>query len=136
MAETLTSSHPPENKIYFHSGSTPTYRTVTNTNSLPTTIPTIDITHISSTDPSIRLSLAKELISACSIYGFFYLTGHNLSQTLQDSTFEVMKRFFVLDIEEKMDAHVQENPAIRGYEPQGETRLDPNTKAGLSPSCP
>lgn len=45
-----------------------------------------------------------------------------------------MKRFFALDPEEKMDAHVQKNPAIRGYEPQGETRLDPNTKADFKES--
>lgn len=29
-----------------------------------------------------------------------------------------------------MDAHVQKNPAIRGYEPMLETRLDPRTKGG------
>ena len=42
----------------------------------------------------------------------------------------MLKRFFDLDMETKMDAHVQKNPAIRGYEPMFETRLDPKTKGG------
>lgn len=133
MAEILTPQipqPPPDNKVFFHSGSTPTYRTITTTSAPLTRIPTIDITDIDSPEPSIRLALAKELISACTTCGFFYLSGHGLSEMLQSSAFEVMKRFFVLDIEEKMDAHVQKNPAIRGYEPQGETRLDPTTKGG------
>ena len=37
----------------------------------------------------------------------------------------------MLDLESKMEAHVQKNPAIRGYEPMGETRLDPRAKAGM-----
>lgn len=44
--------------------------------------------------------------------------------------FELLKRFFALDSETKMTAHVQKNPAIRGYEPMMETRLDPRTKGG------
>lgn len=123
-----------EQKVYFHSGSTPTYRTVNTTSAPITTIPTIDISSIDSSDPSVRLGLAAELISACSTCGFFYLTGHGLSEQLQEDTFDVMKKFFELPIEEKMDAHVQNNPAIRGYEPQGETRLDLRTKAGSSSS--
>jgi hypothetical protein len=34
----------------------------------------------------------------------------------------------------KMDAHVQKNPAIRGYEPMLETRLDPRTRGGKTQS--
>lgn len=95
-----------------------------------TAIPTIDIRDIDDSDPSIRKALAKELYSACSSCGFFYLKGHSISEDLQIQTFEVLKRFFALDVESKMEAHVQKNPAIRGYEPMGETRLDPRTKAG------
>ena len=58
------------------------------------------------------------------------MKGHGISEDLQMETFEVLKRFFALDMESKMEAHVQRNPAIRGYEPMGETRLDPRTKAG------
>ncbi|KUJ19736.1 2og-Fe oxygenase family protein [Mollisia scopiformis] len=134
MADILTSPPPPENKVYFHSGSTPTYRLVTHTSAPITAIPTLDISQISSPDPSIRLSLAKELVSACSSCGFFYLTGHSLSPQLQTKTFDVMKRFFDLSIEEKMDVHVQKNPAIRGYEPRGETKLDPRTSGDIKES--
>lgn len=45
--------------------------------------------------------------------------------------FELLKTFFALDVETKMDAHVQKNPAIRGYEPMMETRLDARTKGDV-----
>jgi hypothetical protein len=47
-------------------------------------------------------------------------------------TFETIKRFFAEDEEVKMEAHVQKNPAIRGYEPMFETKLDPRTRGGKS----
>ena len=64
--------------------------------------------------------------------GFFYLKGHGLSEELQTGTFDVLKRFFALDFDAKMDAHVQKNPAIRGYEPMGETKMDPRTNLGAA----
>lgn len=45
-------------------------------------------------------------------------------------TFQVLKRFFALDLETKMDAHSIKNPAIRGYEPMFWTKLDGRTKGG------
>ncbi|KAH6671988.1 2og-Fe oxygenase family protein [Halenospora varia] len=131
ISDTPTSALPSDKPgyVFFHSGSTPTYRKVTAPPNAITSIPTIDITHINSSDPSIRLEIARSLVDACSTCGFFYLTGHGLLEELQNETFDVLKNFFALDLESKMDAHVQRNPAIRGYEPMGETRLDPKTRA-------
>lgn len=53
-----------------------------------------------------------------------------MSDELLAETFDLLERFFALDLESKMDAHVQKNPAIRGYEPMGETKMDPRTKLG------
>ena len=53
-----------------------------------------------------------------------------MSEDLQEETFDTLKRFFALDHDSKMDAHVQNNPAIRGYEPIGETKIDPRTRGG------
>jgi isopenicillin N synthase-like dioxygenase len=88
------------------------------------------VTGIDSPELATRQRIAKELLDACSTCGFFYLKGHGLSEILQEETFDVMKRFFVLDLDSKMDAHVQKNPAIRGYEPIGETKIDPRTRGG------
>lgn len=105
--------------MYFHSGSQPTYRKVTKnaTQSSFTSIPTIDISNIDSPLLEVRKQIAKEVYDACSNCGFFYLKNHGLSEDLLKDTFDVMKRFFALDIDTKMDAYVHKNPAIRGYEP-------------------
>ena len=94
-------------------------------------IPTINIREIDSEDEVVRQRLAQELYTACSSCGFFYLEGHGMHEELQSGTFEVLRKFFALDLEDKMEAHVQKNRAIRGYEPMGETRLDPRTRAGI-----
>ncbi|KAH6715584.1 2og-Fe oxygenase family protein [Leptodontidium sp. MPI-SDFR-AT-0119] len=120
--------------VFFHSGSTPTYRKVTKSTTQITTIPTIDITSIDSPDPSVRNALAQELYEACVSCGFFYLKGHGMSDELLAETFDLLERFFALDLESKMDAHVQKNPAIRGYEPMGETKMDPRTKLDFKES--
>lgn len=54
-----------------------------------------------------------------------------MTEELLAETFDVLKRFFALDFDSKMAAHVQKNPAIRGYEPMGETKMDPKTKQGM-----
>lgn len=117
--------------VFFHSGSTATYRKVITSVTSITEIPTIDVTKIDSPDPAVRKALADELFNACSTCGFFYLKGHGLAESLQVETFDLMKKFFSLDLERKMDAHSQKNPAIRGYEPMGETKIDPRTRGGV-----
>jgi len=99
-------------------------------NAVIKSIPTIDVTDIDSPELATRQRIAKELLDACSKCGFFYMKGHGLSEVLQEETFDIMKRFFALDLDSKMDAHVQKNPAIRGYEPIGETQIDPRTRGG------
>jgi isopenicillin N synthase-like dioxygenase len=77
-----------------------------------------------------RKRIAKEIYEACRSCGFFYIKNHGVPEEVIQSTFATMKRFFALDLDTKMDAHVQKNPAIRGYEPMLETRLDPRTQGG------
>lgn len=80
--------------------------------------------------PAARMRIAKEIHDACHECGFFYIKNHGIPQEMATETFALLKRFFGLDLETKMDAHVQKNPAIRGYEPMLETRLDPRTTGG------
>lgn len=95
-----------------------------------TSIPTIDLSELDSPSHQARKNIAEKIYDACSQCGFFYIENHGVPQQVITETLELLKRFFALDLDVKMDAHVQKNPAIRGYEPMLETRLDPRTKGG------
>ncbi|KAK6216080.1 hypothetical protein LQW54_003856 [Pestalotiopsis sp. IQ-011] len=117
-------------QVYFHSGSEVTYRKVSEKASGFTTIPTVDLTHLDGT-LSQRKAIAADVYKACHECGFFYIKNHGIPQEAVTEAFQLLKRFFALDIETKMDAHVQKNPAIRGYEPMLETKLDPRTQGDI-----
>ncbi|EAT77499.1 hypothetical protein SNOG_15274 [Parastagonospora nodorum SN15] len=116
--------------VYFHSGSDATYRKVAETPRGFTSIPIIDVSNI---DGSLadRKTIAADIRSACESCGFFYIENHTIPQESVDEVFALLKRFFALDLEVKMSAHVHKNPAIRGYEPMLETRLDPRTRGDI-----
>lgn len=115
--------------MYFHSGSEATFRKVSEKPSGFTSIPTIDLTGLDGS-PVMRQRIARDIYNACHECGFFYIKNHGIPDQVITETFELLKRFFALDLDIKMDAHVQKNPAIRGYEPMLETRLDPRTAGG------
>ncbi|KAJ0115024.1 hypothetical protein J7T55_001432 [Diaporthe amygdali] len=117
--------------VYFHSGSEATYRKVADKPSSFTSIPTIDLGALDSPSLEDRKKIARDIYEACSQCGFFYIENHGISKVVIAETLDLLKQFFALDIEAKMDAHVHKNPAIRGYEPMLETRLDPTTKGDI-----
>lgn len=120
--------------VYFHSGDKASYRRVKKTERSKgsfTSIPTVDISNIDSPFLEDRKAIAKEIYEACTTSGFFYLSHHGLHDELLQRTFSTLHSFFDLDLDTKMSAHVQKNPAIRGYEPMLETRLDPRTKGDI-----
>lgn len=132
MISTCSSNKSPKNDskyVYFHSGSEATYRKVASTPTSFTSIPTIDIRNISGTLDQ-KKAIAKQVRTACEECGFFYIRNHGISPPTIAAVFALLKRFFALDHETKMSAHVQKNPAIRGYEPILETNLDPRTRGG------
>jgi isopenicillin N synthase-like dioxygenase len=85
---------------------------------------------VSNIDGSLtdRKANAAEIRKACETCGFFYIKNHGIPQGSIDEVFDLLKRFFALEHEMKMDAHVQKNTAIRGYEHMLETRLNPRTR--------
>lgn len=115
--------------MYFHSGSSEGYRKISEQPKGFTSIPTIDIANIDGT-PAQRRAIAKEVFEACSKVGFFYIKNTGIPDQVMTGVFDLLRRFFELDRDTKMTAHVQKNPAIRGYEPMMETRLDPRSKGG------
>ncbi|KAK7923514.1 hypothetical protein PG985_007585 [Apiospora marii] len=115
--------------VYFHSGSEATYREVSDTPSQSfTSIPTVDLADLDSSSPEARQRIAREISNACRNCGFFYIKNHGIPEDVVRQAFALLRRFFALDHEAKMEAHAQKNPAIRGYEPMLETNLDPRTK--------
>ncbi|KAK7941377.1 uncharacterized protein PG986_013764 [Apiospora aurea] len=142
MAEVLTpvssvtqpSAVPRQDKkyVYFHSGSEATYREVSDASSSSfTSIPTVDLADLDSGSLEARRRIAREISDACSKCGFFYIKNHGVPEDVIRQTFALLRRFFALDHDVKMEAHVQKNPAIRGYEPMLETNLDPRTKGDI-----
>lgn len=129
----LTKAQDSDQYVYFHSGSEATYRKVAKTSGTSfSAIPTIDLTEIDSPSLEARKAIARSIYRACHDCGFFYIRNHGIPEEIISETFALLQKFFALDHETKMDAHVQRNPAIRGYEPMLETRLDPTTKGGVS----
>lgn len=95
-----------------------------------TSIPTIDLAKLDSPVLEDRKAIARGIYDACHTCGFFYIKNHGIPEDIISETFALLRRFFALNLETKMEAHVQKNRAIRGYEPILETRLDPTTKGG------
>ncbi|KAK8875042.1 2og-Fe oxygenase family protein [Apiospora arundinis] len=123
--------------VYFHSGSEATYREVlddtpSSSSSSFTSIPTVDLAGLDDeSSPTERQRIAREIRDACRECGFFYVKNHGVPDEVVRQTFALLRRFFALDTAAKMEAHVQKNPAIRGYEPMLETNLDPRTKGDI-----
>ncbi|KAF2170292.1 hypothetical protein M409DRAFT_64608 [Zasmidium cellare ATCC 36951] len=123
-----------EDVVYFHSGSTATYRKINKNTATGnfTSIPTIDLSALTSPDHSARKALAQEIYTACTTSGFFYASNHGIPEAEQTAIFDTMKRFFLeVDLQTKMEAHAHRNAAMRGYEPMLETQLDPRTKGDV-----
>lgn len=118
--------------VYFHSGAEATYREVSDRpSSVFTSIPTVDLAGLEDGTLEDRQRIARGIHDACAMCGFFYIKNHGVPDVVIRDTFALLRRFFALDHETKMEAHVQKNAAIRGYEPMLETNLDPRTKGGM-----
>jgi hypothetical protein len=116
-----------EKYIYFYSGPEPTYRKVADNPSAFTLIPTVSLAELDSPSLGARKRIAKSIYDACATCGFFYIENHGIPEDVIAETFDLVKRFFALDLDAKMDAFVHKNPTLRGYEPMFETT---KTKGG------
>lgn len=88
------------------------------------TIPIIDVSGLCSPDLEQREQVARELGSACRGIGFFYVTGHDISEhTLQD-VFAASRAFFQLHPEEKNALSIRNSSFFQGYLAIAEEQLD------------
>ncbi|GAY43584.1 hypothetical protein CUMW_075620 [Citrus unshiu] len=77
-----------------------------------------------------RLSTAKSIRQACIDYGFFYLVNHGVEEELISQMFNESKKFFSLQLEDKMKLARKEH---RGYTALCDEILDPSSTSEGDP---
>lgn len=98
-----------------------------------TNVPVIDIQPLLSNAPATK-QVANALRAACSEYGFFYITNHGISESLQQDLETFSHQFFQLDLASKMKIRMElGGKAWRGFFPvKGElTSGKPDLKEGV-----
>jgi isopenicillin N synthase-like dioxygenase len=78
-----------------------------------------------------REQVVSALGQACRGIGFFYLTGHGLSETLRNRMFRLSADFFSLSDEAKRRILYSSETGNRGYVPMKGEALDPSRPADL-----
>ena len=81
-------------------------------------LPIIDLAALEGAPDTRRQMLAK-LGRAARDIGFFYLTGHGLSEAQQQETLALAARFFALPEQEKRAVQMVHSPHFRGYNQVG-----------------
>lgn len=91
------------------------------------TIPILDLSKYQPGQPNSSSSkeFLKELYDAMSEVGFFYVQNHGVPLELQKKSFQTVKSFFKLPLEEKLEIELKNSPHFRGY-----SRLSNTIKAG------
>ena len=78
--------------------------------------------------------ISSQIREACTTFGFFYVTGHDVPVYLQDELEQLSHRFFALPSEEKMKIKMSAGgKAWRGFFPLGDelTSGKPDQKEGI-----
>ena len=90
-------------------------------------LPVIDLTQLNG-DFKQRNAFLEKLSSAARDVGFFYLTGHGISQQLSDDVQRVSRQLFALTEQEKLSVQMARSPHFRGYNRAGSeiTRSQPD----------
>jgi isopenicillin N synthase-like dioxygenase len=84
-------------------------------------LPILDFSNFGQ-DPAKDRAFLGELAHAARDVGFFYLTGHGISQSLIDNVLAVSRRFFALPESAKLEIEMVNSPHFRGYNRVGQER--------------
>ena len=84
------------------------------------TLPVVDVAGLYSDELSEREHAARELGRACREVGFFYLSGHRVSEELIAGLLQQTQAFFALPDEQKQQLYIGKSGNHRGYVPPGE----------------
>ncbi|WED78491.1 isopenicillin N synthase family dioxygenase [Aeromonas allosaccharophila] len=92
-------------------------------------LPIIDLAALKGV-PDLRRTMLAKLAAAARDVGFFYLTGHGLSEAEQRETLALAERFFALPEQEKLAVQMVNSPHFRGYNRVGAelTRQQPDLR--------
>ncbi|QND51044.1 isopenicillin N synthase family oxygenase [Phyllobacterium sp. 628] len=83
-------------------------------------LPTLDFARYR--NPAEREDFFEDLRHAARTYGFFYLSGHGVSDQLQKDIVAISKRFFALPQADKVAVEMVHSPHFRGYTRAGGER--------------
>jgi len=77
-----------------------------------TSVPVIDISALVnpsslSSSQEAKSAVAKQIYDACRRVGFFYVTHHGVSTSLQQQLMELSREFFALPVEEKLEINME-----------------------------
>jgi isopenicillin N synthase-like dioxygenase len=92
-----------------------------------TSVPTVDISGLRSSERAQRERVATEIGRAASEVGFFYVSGTGVDDELFDRMLAVTKEYFALPVEEKMRSYIGLSRCHRGYVPVGEEGVETGT---------
>lgn len=77
-------------------------------------LPVLDLTDLHAGGER-RARFLQQLGSAARDVGFFYLTGHGLSEQRQQEVMQLAADFFALPLEQKLAVRMRHSPHFRGY---------------------
>ncbi|TXR51959.1 isopenicillin N synthase family dioxygenase [Reinekea thalattae] len=90
-------------------------------------IPLIDISPLyQETETANKFSVAQAIDKACQESGFFYVTGHPISQQRIIEMRQLAEQFFSLPAEQKQKISIKFSNNHRGYGETAAEQLDPN----------
>ena len=95
------------------------------------TLPIIDMSGLRSESAGEREAVGRALKEVCLDKGFFYLTGHQVAAQTRDSALGVIREFFSLPLNEKLDADKAQSNCHRGYEKLKGQTLEPGAPADV-----
>lgn len=95
------------------------------------TLPMIDMSGLRSADAAERMAVARALRQVCLDKGFFYLTGHGVSEDMRGAALAAIREFFSLPLDEKLKSDKARSICHRGYEPLRGQTLEPGAPADV-----
>ncbi|KAK2040652.1 2OG-Fe(II) oxygenase [Colletotrichum somersetense] len=127
MGTSIIEPEPKTTLLRLESGNGPVTRRILCTplrDALSTEIPIIDISLAFSMDLADRMSVARQIRSASTTCGFFYLTNHGIDPGIIDSAYTACLEYFRQDKDDKMRSWVGKSRYLNGYKPPGSQRLN------------
>lgn len=94
-------------------------------------LPVIDVSGLSSSDPAKRRAVAERIRAACLSSGFLYCTGHGIPEGLREAVFAETRRFFDQPLAVKMTVDKANSSCNRGYEVMGGQTLQAGARPDL-----